>query len=90
MIQTPFKPAAEPGSLAVAIRNGNFAWQKGGDSLLRDINLQVPAGQLIIVIGEVKRSSPLQIRVLRHLKQFGAVRRVVQSRALHPPTIISA
>lgn len=53
MIQTPFKPAAEPGSLAVAIRNGSFAWQKDGDSLLRDIDLQVQAGQLIIVIGEV-------------------------------------
>ena len=53
MIQTPFKPAAEPGSPAVAIRDGSFAWQEGGDSLLRDINLQVPASQLIIVIGEV-------------------------------------
>lgn len=46
-------PAAAPGSPAVLINNGSFAWEAGGVPLLRHLSLEVPAGHLLIVIGEV-------------------------------------
>ncbi len=46
-------PAAAPGSPAVLITNGSFAWEAGGIPLLRHISLEIPAGRLLIVIGEV-------------------------------------
>ena len=46
-------PAAAPGSPAVLIKNGSFAWEAGGVPLLRHLSLEVPAGHLLIVIGEV-------------------------------------
>lgn len=46
-------PAAAPGSPAVLINNGSFAWEAGGIPLLRHLSLEVPAGHLLIVIGEV-------------------------------------
>ena len=46
-------PAAQPGSPAVLINNGSFAWEAGGIPLLRHLSLEVPAGHLLIVIGEV-------------------------------------
>lgn len=49
----PLTPAASPGSPAVLITNGSFAWEAGGIPLLRHISLEIPAGRLMIVIGEV-------------------------------------
>lgn len=46
-------PAAAPGSPAVLITNGSFAWEAGSIPLLRHISLEIPAGRLLIVIGEV-------------------------------------
>ena len=46
-------PAAAPGSPAVLITHGSFAWEAGGIPLLRHISLEIPAGRLLIVIGEV-------------------------------------
>ena len=46
-------PAAAPGSPAVLINHGSFAWEAGGVPLLRHLSLEVPAGHLLIVIGEV-------------------------------------
>lgn len=56
MVQEAFKPPAPKGATAVSIKGGSFAWQKENDSLLKDIDLEVPSGQLIIVIGEVRPS----------------------------------
>ena len=53
MVQDTFRPPAQSGELAIKIRNGNFAWQKDGDELLKNVDLDIPAGQLIIVVGEV-------------------------------------
>ena len=60
MIQEAYKPAAQPGETAVKIRDGTFGWEQDGGALLKKINLEASAGELIIVIGEVCH---LQIRV---------------------------
>ena len=41
------------GSPAILIKNGSFAWEAGGVPLLRHLSLEVPAGRLLVVIGEV-------------------------------------
>lgn len=45
--------AAQVGSPAILIKNGSFAWEAGGVPLLRHLSLEVPAGRLLVVIGEV-------------------------------------
>ena len=51
-----------PGSAAVLITNGSFAWEAGGVPLLRHLSLEVPAGRLLIVIGEVGSGEYLHTR----------------------------
>jgi len=46
-------PCCRPRQPAVLITNGSFAWEAGGIPLLRHISLEIPAGRLLIVIGEV-------------------------------------
>ena len=60
MEQAALQPAAAPGELAVVVRGGEFAWEKGGPSILRHIDLQATAGQLVIVVGEVGVRCTLQ------------------------------
>ena len=60
MEQAALQPAAAPGELAVVVRGGEFAWETGAPSILRDINLQATAGQLVIVVGEVGTHCTLQ------------------------------
>ncbi|XP_052772990.1 multidrug resistance-associated protein 1-like isoform X2 [Mya arenaria] len=47
---------------AVSIKDGEFSWEKTGISTLRDINLDVPVGSLVAVVGTVGsgKSSMLQ------------------------------
>lgn len=38
---------------AILIRNGYFAWERGGEDFFRKINLLVPKGALVAVVGNV-------------------------------------
>ena len=48
--QAPEQAIGDP---AVEIRNGFFSWNVGQEPLLKDINLSIGKGKLIIVVGEV-------------------------------------
>jgi multidrug resistance-associated protein (MRP) len=41
------------GDNAVEVRNGSFAWEKGATPVLNDIQLTVPRGSLVAVVGQV-------------------------------------
>ncbi|KAK9823485.1 hypothetical protein WJX72_003089 [[Myrmecia] bisecta] len=45
-------PAA-PGEPAISIRHGTFAWEVGGAPVLTNVEVEVGAGQLVMVVGEV-------------------------------------
>lgn len=56
--------AAPVGSPAVLVKNGSFAWEAGAVPLLRHLSLEVPAGQLLVIIGEVgsgQLAMPMQL-----------------------------
>lgn len=55
MDQGALKPAAIAGETAVAIQHGNFAWEAGAPNTLSDLNLEVEAGRLVIIVGEVRQ-----------------------------------
>ncbi|KAL4446696.1 hypothetical protein ABPG77_007940 [Micractinium sp. CCAP 211/92] len=50
--RTPLPPAG-PGQAAVEVVAGSFAWAAGDAPLLHDIDLAVPRGALVIVVGSV-------------------------------------
>ena len=37
----------------IEIENGNFAWEEGGSSILKEINLSIKPGSLIAIVGNV-------------------------------------
>lgn len=53
MVPPPVLPAAAPLAPAAEIRRGSFAWEQDGEPLLRSIDLSVPQGSLVIVVGSV-------------------------------------
>ena len=50
MEQAPVLPAGAP---AVSVRGGAFSWGPGKEILLRDVDLSVAQGQLVVVVGAV-------------------------------------
>ena len=38
----------------LSIRDGTFAWDGSGEPVLRDVTLEVPRGQLVMVVGQVR------------------------------------
>ncbi|XP_075435703.1 ATP-binding cassette sub-family C member 3 isoform X3 [Ascaphus truei] len=40
-------------SNAITVRNGTFSWAKDGQAILRNINLLVPTGSLVAIVGHV-------------------------------------
>lgn len=53
MQQVPIHPAVMPGVPAVTLRGASFSWAPSVPEVLSDISLQVRAGQLVMVVGEV-------------------------------------
>ena len=49
----PLLPPAAPGAPAVAISRGTFSWAEDSEPVLRDVELRVPAGALVMVVGPV-------------------------------------
>ncbi|EKG10418.1 Putative ABC transporter protein [Macrophomina phaseolina MS6] len=41
------------GSDAYLVRNGHFAWTPGAPAVLRNLNIQIPAGKLTLIVGPV-------------------------------------
>ena len=50
MHQAPIRPVESP---AITIKNGSFAWAMGHETILQGINVTIPQGKLVIVVGEV-------------------------------------
>eukprot|EP00798_Chlamydomonas_sp_ICE-L_P022904 gene22904-30080_t len=48
--ETPPTPAAKPGETAISVQ-GDFAWEINRPPILTDVNLEVPAGSLVVVVG---------------------------------------
>jgi hypothetical protein len=62
-------PATEPEQAAVLVNDGTFSWDASGEATLQDITLQIPAGALAIVVGEVGcGKSSLLSAVLREMR----------------------
>ncbi|KAK9847067.1 hypothetical protein WJX84_012280 [Apatococcus fuscideae] len=49
----PLEPPAAWGETAAEIKHGTFFWESGSEPVLRDVNLRVQTGQLVIVSGQV-------------------------------------
>ena len=47
------EPRAQPHQAAIKVTNGNFSWSNEGEPALKDANLEVLEGQLLMVVGEV-------------------------------------
>lgn len=62
MEQEVLQPKAIPHQAAVSIQDGTFSWDHMGEPALKDVNLEVLEGQLLMVVGEVGagKSSILQ------------------------------
>ncbi|PRW61038.1 multidrug resistance-associated 1 isoform X8 [Chlorella sorokiniana] len=68
MAQQNVLPPAAPGQAAVDVAGGSFAWQPDAEPLLHDINLSVPRGSLVIVVGSVgSGKSSLLAALLREM-----------------------
>eukprot|EP00884_Botryococcus_braunii_P017606 jgi/Botrbrau1/4529/Bobra.60_2s0019.2 len=53
MKQEELEPAVQPPNLAILLQSASFAWEAEGRLTLRNVNLQVGAGQLVAVVGMV-------------------------------------
>ena len=51
--QPQLESRAQPHQAAIKVTNGSFAWSEEADLALRDINLEVLEGQLLMIVGEV-------------------------------------
>ena len=47
------EPRAQPHQAAVKVSDGIFSWSNEGEPALKDVNLEVLEGQLLMVVGEV-------------------------------------
>ena len=47
------EPRAQPHQAAIKVTDGTFSWSINGEAALKDVNLEVLEGQLLMVVGEV-------------------------------------
>eukprot|EP00198_Chlamydomonas_reinhardtii_P014120 XP_001703457.1 ABC transporter, multidrug resistance associated protein [Chlamydomonas reinhardtii] len=64
----------------LSIRDGTFAWDGSGEPVLRDVTLEVPRGQLVMVVGQVgSGKSSLLAALLGEMNRRGGSVRVMGS-----------
>ena len=63
-------------TLVVTIKNGDFKWSRDGQLILKDINVSIPKGKLVAVVGRVGsgKSSILSAILSDMYRMRGSVR----------------
>lgn len=41
--------------IAICINEGNFVWEKGQSPVLKQINLSIPKGSLVAIVGSYRK-----------------------------------
>ncbi|KAH7704058.1 canalicular multispecific organic anion transporter 2 [Aphelenchoides avenae] len=84
-IETPPLDGAVPKDTAISIRHGSFSWDHDAELILKDINMQIPKGSLVAIVGRIGsgKSSLLSAILSEMHRRSGAVN--VQGRVAYVP-----
>ncbi|KAI4365222.1 hypothetical protein MLD38_021227 [Melastoma candidum] len=82
-------PPLEPGLPAISIRNGNFSWDSKAETpTLSNINLDVPVGSLVAVVGSTgEGKTSLISAMLGELPAVGEANAIIRGTVAYVPQI---